>query len=70
MGDPPELARRAFNESFIRLLAALEACPDEELFSVGRWPWLEGEALAEEILWDSSRHYDGHREPLERPLPP
>jgi hypothetical protein len=64
--DPPEHTQRAFNESFIRLLAALEACPDEELFAVGRWPWLEGEALAEEILWDSSRHYDEHREPLER----
>jgi hypothetical protein len=64
--DPPELARRMFNESFIRLLAALEPCTDEELFSVDRWPWLDGEALVENILWDTSRHYDEHREYMER----
>jgi len=66
LDDPPELTRRAFNESFARLLAALEPCTDEELFAVDRWPWLSGEALVETILWDSSRHYDAHREHLER----
>ena len=64
--DPPELTRRAFNESFTRLLAALEPVADEELFAVDRWQWLSGEALVETILWDSSRHYDAHREHLER----
>lgn len=63
--DPPELTRRAFNESFSRLLAALEPVTDEELFADGRWPWLGGEALVDTILWDSSRHYDAHREHLE-----
>lgn len=66
LGDPPELTRQAFNESFARLQAALEPCTDEELFAVDRWPWLGGEALVEMILWDSSRHYDAHREHLER----
>ncbi len=71
--DPPrppgrstELTRRAFNESFTRILAALEPVTDEELFVADRWPWLGGEALIETILWDSSRHYDAHREHLER----
>jgi len=64
--DPPELTRRAFNESFTRLLAALEPVTDEELFAADRWPWLGGEALVETILWDSSRHYDAHREHFER----
>jgi len=64
--DPPELTRRAFNESFTRLLAALEPVADEELFAADRWQWLSGEALVETILWDSSRHYDAHREHLER----
>jgi hypothetical protein len=64
--DPPELTRRAFSESFIRLLAALEPVTDEELFAADRWQWLDGEALVETILWDSSRHYDAHREHLER----
>jgi hypothetical protein len=49
-----------------RLLAALEPVTDEELFADDRWPWLGGEALVETILWDSSRHYDAHREHLER----
>ena len=66
LDDPPALTRRAFNESFIRLLAALEPVTDEELFADDRWPWLGGAALAEMILWDSSRHYDAHREHLER----
>ena len=67
--DPSGLTRRAFSESFARLLAALEPVTDEELFAASRWPWLGGEALAEMILWDSSRHYDAHREHLERLLP-
>src|SRR5712692_259276 len=66
LDDPPELTRRAFNESFTRLLAALEPVADEELFAVDRWQWLSGEALVETILWDSLRHYDAHREHLER----
>ncbi|HEY8731511.1 MAG TPA: ClbS/DfsB family four-helix bundle protein [Candidatus Limnocylindria bacterium] len=66
LDDPPDLTRRAFNESFTRLLAALEPVTDEELFAADRWPWLGGEALVETILWDSSRHYDAHREHLER----
>ncbi len=66
LDDPPDLTRRAFDESFTRLLAALEPVTDEDLFAVDRWPWLGGEALVETILWDTSRHYDAHREHLER----
>lgn len=62
--DPPAAARQAFTDSFTRLLAALEPLTDEELFADDRWPWLGGEPLAETILWDSSRHYDAHREHL------
>jgi hypothetical protein len=66
LADPPELTRRAFNESFTRLLAALEPVTDGELFADDRWPWLGGEALVETVLWVFSRHYDAHREHLER----
>ena len=65
-GDPPDVARAAFNASFARLLAALEPVTDEELFAANRWPWLGGEPLAEMVQWDSSRHYDAHRQHLER----
>jgi hypothetical protein len=65
LDDPPEHTRQAFNDSFTRLLAAIESVTDEELFAEDRWPWLGGEALAEMILWDSSRHYNDHREHLE-----
>ena len=65
MDDQPALTRRAFTESFTRLLAALEPVTDEELFAADLWPWLGGEALVETILWDSSRHYDAHRKHLE-----
>lgn len=63
--DPPELTRRTFDESFRRLMTALEPVSDDELFDAHRWPWLGGEALVENILWDSSRHYDEHRKDLE-----
>ena len=63
--DPPELTRRLFNESLTRLLAALGPVTDDELFAADRWPWLGGVALVETILWDSSRHYDAHREHLD-----
>ena len=66
LDDPPKRTRRAFNESFTRLLAALEPVSEQELFADDRWPWLGGEALVETILWDSWRHYDAHREHLER----
>jgi hypothetical protein len=66
LDDPPAVTRRAFKESFSRLLAALEPCTDDELFAADHWSWLGGEALAETILWDTSRHYDEHREYMER----
>lgn len=65
LDDPPALTRRAFNELFTRLLVALEPVTDEELFADDRWPWLGGEALAEMILWDSSRRYEQHRAQVE-----
>ena len=64
--DERLLERAMDNESFGRRLAALEPVADEELFAVDRWQWLSGEALVETILWDSLRHYDAHREHLER----
>jgi hypothetical protein len=64
LDDPPEVTRQAFNDSFTRLLGVIESVTDEELFAEDRWPWLGGEALAETILWDSSRHYNDHREHL------
>jgi hypothetical protein len=63
--DPPEATRRAFHESFARLMTALEPVTEEDLFSNDRWPWLDGEALVETVLWDSSRHYDAHSDQLE-----
>ena len=65
LNDPPELVRRAFNESFDRLMTALQPVTEEELFGADRWPWLRGEALVETILWDTSRHYDAHWEQLQ-----
>ena len=50
LDDPPELTRRAFNESFTRLLAALEPVTDEELFAADRWPWLGAEALVSRVV--------------------
>ena len=52
---------RAFEaESFKRLVAAIEATPDDDLFTAGRFPWLGDETLATAVAWDSSKHYPEH----------
>jgi hypothetical protein len=62
--DAPDVVRVAFDQSFERLRSALEPLSHEDLFDADRWPWCEGEALVEMILWDTSRHYDAHVEHL------
>ena len=57
--DPGDV--RAFEAAaFERLVAAVEAASDEELFSAHRFPWLEEETLAAAIEWDSTKHYPEH----------
>ena len=46
--------------AFERLVAAVEAASDEDLFTVGRFPWLGEETLATAVEWDSTRHYPEH----------
>ena len=46
--------------AFERLVAALEAASDEDLFTAGRFPWLEEETLAAAVEWDSTKHYPEH----------
>jgi hypothetical protein len=58
--DPPGGTRVALQQSFERLLAALAPLTDDDLFAADRWPWLDGEALVETLLWDTSRHYEAH----------
>jgi hypothetical protein len=60
VNDTPEMTRAAFRQSFQRLVAAIEPLADDDLFGLGRCPWLEGGALSEMILWDTSRHYEQH----------
>jgi hypothetical protein len=62
LDDPANVTRVAFTQSFERLLAAITPLNEDELFSTDRWPWLEGDALAEMLLWDTSRHYEAHIE--------
>jgi len=65
LDDPPAPARRPFSESLTRLLTALE--PDRRGAVCRRALAVAGrEALVETVLWDSLRHFDAHRECLER----
>ena len=64
LDDRPDVTRVALTQSFERLLAAIKPLTDDDLFGADRWPWLGEEALAETLLWDSSRHYEAHREQL------
>lgn len=46
--------------AFERLVGAVEAASEEELFTAGRYPWLEGESLAAAVEWDATKHYPDH----------
>jgi len=64
LDDRPDVTRVAFSQSFERLLASIKPLTDDDLFVTDRWPWLGEEALAEMLQWDTSRHYEAHREHL------
>jgi len=64
LDDRPDVTRVAFSQSFERLLASVKPLTDDDLFGADRWPWLGEEALAETLLWDTSRHYKAHLENL------
>lgn len=54
-------AVRAYEaDAFDRLVAAISAATDAELFTAGRFPWLEEETLAAAVEWDSTKHYAEH----------
>ena len=53
-------ARRWDAEAFAGLVAAVEAASEEELFEVGRYPWLGARSLADLVIGDSADHYPEH----------
>ena len=57
--DPGEV--RAFEAAaFERLVAAVEAASEEDLFTPDRFPWLGDDTLATAVAWDSTKHYPAH----------
>ena len=52
---------RAFEAAaFQRVVAAVEAASDEDLFTPDRYPWLGDDTLATAVAWDTSKHYPEH----------
>jgi hypothetical protein len=59
--DRDAASARAYEAAaFERLLAAVEAASDEDLFTANRFAWLGDETLAAAIEWDSTKHYPEH----------
>lgn len=57
--DPSDV--RAYEAAaFLRLVAAVEAASEEDLFTADRFPWLGEDTLAIAVAWDSSKHYPEH----------
>jgi len=56
---PAPDVREGIGRSAERLLALVESCTADELFTAARAPWLE-DPLAETIAWDTFRHYEEH----------
>lgn len=52
--------RRGEADAYRRVVAAVEAAPDTDLFEAGRFAWLGGEALAATVAADTSEHYSEH----------
>lgn len=46
--------------AFARVLAAVEAAPEDALFAAGRFAWLGDDTLAELVASDTSAHYPEH----------
>lgn len=57
---PAAEVRHGEAQAFARLVAAVEAASEEELFEAGRYPWLGGGALADTVIGDSTSHYPDH----------
>ena len=59
-GRDPAAVRAYEAAAFDRLVAAIEAASDEDLFTADRFAWLGEETLAAAIEWDSTKHYPEH----------
>lgn len=57
---PARDVRDGETEAFDRVLAAVEAAPEEVLMEAGRFAWLDDEPLVETVAWDTIRHYPEH----------
>ena len=55
-----EDVRRGEAEAYRRVVAAVEAASEADLFERGRFGWLGGEALASTVAADTSEHYVEH----------
>ena len=56
--------RRLAGEAHARLVERIASMDDEDLATPGRFPWMNGEPLAEMIRGDTTRHYPDHVAPL------
>jgi hypothetical protein len=57
---PVAEVRRLAAAAHERLLATIGAASDEDLFTAGRFPWMNGAALVEMVRGDTSQHYPEH----------
>jgi hypothetical protein len=53
--------------AYKRMLAAIDAAADEELFDGSHFAWTNGDRLADWFRSDGDEHYDEHLEQLTRP---
>ena len=53
--------------AYDRLIAAVVAATDEELFDLGHFAWTGGEPLANWFRGNADEHYDEHLDQLTRP---
>jgi hypothetical protein len=62
--QPWSNVHRDWREGFLRFLTLAEAIPEKNLFEVGRYPWLEANALSAVLLGSYAHHHEEHLEPL------
>ena len=55
---------RDWREGFLRFLELAEQIPEENYFDPGKYPWLEGYALAAVLEGSYEHHHVDHLEPL------
>jgi uncharacterized protein (TIGR03083 family) len=54
-----------FRSSYLQIVEAVQAMPEEDLIDPRRFAWLDGDSLRQLVAGDTYDHYEEHRQQIE-----